>query len=81
MKSIQNRLAKLLKLVDLQKIKVIIIITINLLFTGFTEALKNFKKPLGSKYSDISEFYELSGEFKMHNGIATETKQQKKGYE
>ena len=63
-KSIQNSLAKLIKLVDLQKIKVMIIITTSLLFTGFTEVLKNFKKSFGSKYSDISEFYKLSAEFK-----------------
>ena len=41
-KSEEQLEAKLMKLVGLQKMKVIIIITINLLFTGFTEALKKF---------------------------------------
>ena len=40
----QKYLAKLIKLVGLQKMKEIIIIRANLLFTGFTETLKNFKK-------------------------------------
>ena len=40
----QKYLAKLIKLVGLQKMKEIIIIRANLLFTGFTETLKNFRK-------------------------------------
>ena len=40
----QKYLAKLIKLAGLQKMKEIIIIRANLLFTGFTETLKNFKK-------------------------------------
>ena len=47
----------------------IIIITIKLLFTG----------SLGSKYNEISEFYKLLCEFKMHSVITIETEERKKG--
>ena len=44
MKSNYNYLAALIKSVGLQKIKVIIITTINLLSTSFTETLKTIQK-------------------------------------
>ena len=45
-------------------------------YRGFEKILK---MSLGSKYNDISEFYKLFGEFKMHNVIITETKSVEKG--
>ena len=49
-------------------------------FYKFYKNFENFRKrSLGSKYSDISKFYNLLGEFKKHNVITFETKERKQG--
>ena len=54
---------------------IIITIMIVLLFTNFID-FKNFKnKSLGSKYNNISKFYNLLKEFKEHQVINPETKE------
>ena len=58
--------------------KVIIITTINLLFTGF-RLWKILKRSLDSKYNNISKFYNLLSEFKIHKVISTKTRECKKG--
>ena len=53
-----------------------VIMTINLLFTGFAETFK--KRSLGSEYNDTSEFYKLLSEFKIHKVIPTDTREHRK---
>ena len=55
------------------KMKVILIMTISLLYTGFTETFKRMSQ--GSKYDEINEFYTLLNEFiETHEASAIETK-------
>ena len=53
--------------------KVILIMTISLLITGFTETFKRMSQ--GSKYDEMNEFYTLLTEFiETHEASAIETK-------
>ena len=55
------------------KMKVILIMTISLLITGFTETFKRMSQ--GSKYDKMNEFYTLLTEFiETHEASAIETK-------
>ena len=56
--------------------RVIIIMTLNTLFTNFTEILQSM--PLGSKYDEINYLYALLNAFiNTHESATTETKYHK----
>ena len=59
--------------------RVILIMTINLLYTGFRETLKNLKKmSLDSKHDKINDLHTLLNEFiDTHKTITTGTKNRK----
>ena len=58
--------------------KVILIITLSMLFTGFTETQKfNGMVSIDSKHSELEEFYELLSDFKNHKPVTIETKHRK----
>ena len=58
--------------------KVILIITLSMLFTGFTETQKfNGMVSIDSKHSELEEFYELLSDFKNHKPVTIETKNRK----
>ena len=56
--------------------RVILIITLGTLFTGFTETLKNLRQSasIDSKHSELREFYKLLSDLKNHKPITAETK-------
>ena len=64
-------------LVKLLKMKVILIITLCMLFTGFTETFERFKRMLSidSKHTELKEFYKLLS--KNHKPATIETKNHK----
>ena len=56
--------------------RVVIIMTLNTLFTNFTEILQSM--PLGSKYDEINYLYALLNAFiNTHEATTTETKYHK----
>ena len=59
--------------------RVILIMTLGALFTGFTETLKTSKKmvSIDSKQGEFKRFYKLLSEFEIHKSITTETKNRK----
>ena len=55
--------------------KVILITTIPLLFTSFTETLNSKYRSLESKYNDANKFYSTLNQFKNHKTNTDETQQ------
>ena len=74
-----NASAQPIKLVSLVKKRTVIIMTLSSLFTNLIETLKNLKRmSLGSKYSEMNDFYTVLNAFiNTHEATTTETKDHK----